>query len=103
LHKGHEIVRVFFYHDGVYNGLRYASPPDDERAVVKRWSALAREYGIDLVICISAAQRRGLLSTEEAARVGKTDKDLAEGFRFAGLSLWVDACLQAERFLIFGS
>jgi len=102
LRNGHEIVRVFFYHEGVYNGLGYAMPPDDERPVVKRWSDLAREHGIDLVICISAAQRRGLLSREEAVRVGKADTDLAEGFRIAGLGLWVEACLNADRFLIFG-
>jgi tRNA 2-thiouridine synthesizing protein D len=102
LRKGHEIVRVFFYHDGVYNGLAYAMPPDDERPVVRRWSELAGHHGIDLVICISAAQRRGLLSAEEAARIGKHDNDLAEGFRIAGLGLWIEACLQADRFLVFG-
>lgn len=102
LRKGHEIVRVFFYHDGIYNGLRYAMPPDDERRVIGRWSELARQYGVDLVICISAAQRRGLLSEEEALRAGKVDRDLAEGFRIAGLGLWVDACMEADRFMVFG-
>jgi tRNA 2-thiouridine synthesizing protein D len=42
------------------------------------------------------------LSAEEAARIGKHDNDLAEGFRIAGLGLWVEACLQADRFLVFG-
>jgi tRNA 2-thiouridine synthesizing protein D len=102
LRKGHEIVRVFFYHDGIYNGLRHAMPPEDERPIVGRWSTLAREHGVDLVICISAAQRRGLLSGEEAQRAGKVDQDLAEGFRLAGLGLWVDACLKADRFMVFG-
>ncbi|WP_455205250.1 DsrE/DsrF/TusD sulfur relay family protein, partial [Kaarinaea lacus] len=26
LEKGHEIFRVFFYHDGVNNGTRYTTP-----------------------------------------------------------------------------
>ncbi|MCK7492950.1 MAG: sulfurtransferase complex subunit TusD [Comamonadaceae bacterium] len=60
LRQGHEILRVFFYGEGIYNGLAYAMPPDDERQVVGRWSELAAQYGIDLVVCISAAQRRGL-------------------------------------------
>ncbi len=102
LRQGHEILRVFFYEEGVYNGLAYAMPPDDERQVVGRWSELAAQYGVDLVVCISTAQRRGLLSMEEAARIGKRDRDLAEGFRIAGLGLWVEACLEADRFLVFG-
>ena len=102
LSKGHQIGRVFFYHDGIYQGLRFATPPMDERHPIRRWSALAREYGLDLVICISAAQRRGLLVGEEAARVGKLDQDLAEGFRIAGLGLWIEACMKADRVLIFG-
>ncbi len=100
---GHEIVRVFFYYDGAYNGLRWMTPPGDERPALRRWSELAAEHGVDLVICISAAQRRGLLEQEESPRLGKQDDDLAEGFRIAGLGLWVDACLKSDRFLVFGS
>lgn len=99
---GHEIVRVFFYYDGAYNGLRWMMPPEDERSAISRWSKLAVNDGVDLVICISAAQRRGLLESVEAKRVGKRDEDLAEGFRIAGLGLWIEACLKADRVLAFG-
>jgi tRNA 2-thiouridine synthesizing protein D len=98
LRRGHEIVRVFFYYEGAYHGLRGMAPPDDEAAAVRRWSELAAEHGVDLVICISAAQRRGLLEAAEAAQ----DRYLAAGFRIAGLGLWVEACLHADRFLSFG-
>ena len=98
---GHEVMRVFFYQEGVYHAFRYASPPDDETQVVARWGALAGEYELDLVVCISAAQRRGLLAGNEAKRQGKMDNDLAEGFRIAGLGLWVEALLEADRFVEF--
>jgi tRNA 2-thiouridine synthesizing protein D len=39
LAKGHEIQRVFFYHDGVNN---------------------AAEHKVDLVVCVAAALRRGI-------------------------------------------
>jgi tRNA 2-thiouridine synthesizing protein D len=100
---GHEITRIFFYYEGVYNGLRWMDPPEEEKPLIQRWSALATERGVDLVICIAAAQRRGLLEQSEAARLGKLDDDLALGFRIAGLSLWVEACLKADRFLVFGA
>ena len=38
---GHSIIRVFFYHDGVYNGTRLVVPPQDDRAVTERWSEFA--------------------------------------------------------------
>jgi tRNA 2-thiouridine synthesizing protein D len=102
LDQQHEIVRVFFYHEGVYHAFKYATPPDDEIQLVKRWSELARDYHIDLVVCISAAQRRGLLHSDEAHRQGKLDNDVADGFRIAGLGQLVEATLLADRFIVFG-
>lgn len=99
---GHEVVRVFFYHDGIYHGLKYATPPDDEFDHTAKWSQLAKSHRIDLVLCISAAQKRGLLCRDEAERQGKLDDDLAEGFRIAGLGQLVEATLRADRFLVFG-
>ena len=66
LEKGHEIFRVFFYHDGVNNGTRLTTPPQDDRNVVRRWSELGKEHGLDLVICVAAAQRRGIVDDGEA-------------------------------------
>jgi tRNA 2-thiouridine synthesizing protein D len=43
LAKGHEIQRVFFYHDGVNNATKLTEPPQDDRNIVNRWSALAAD------------------------------------------------------------
>jgi tRNA 2-thiouridine synthesizing protein D len=102
LAQQHEIVRVFFYHEGIYHAFKYATPPDDEISQVTRWSELARDYQIDLVVCISAAQRRGLLCSDEARRQGKQDNDVAAGFRISGLGQLVEATLLADRFIVFG-
>jgi len=101
LEMGHEVLRVFFYQEGVHHAFRYATPPDDEVQVVARWTELAEDYDLDLVVCISAAQRRGLLEPGEAKRQGKQDNDVADGFRIAGLGLWVEAMLIADRFVEF--
>lgn len=102
LAAGHQVLRIFFYHDGIYQGLKYATPPDDEFDPTRKWSELAARHGLDLVLCISAAQKRGLLGKDEAERQGKLDDDLAAGFRIAGLGQLVEATLQADRFLVFG-
>lgn len=100
--KGHEISRVFFYHDGVNNGTRLTVPPQDDRNIVNRWSDLATQNNIDLVICIAAAQRRGLLDENEAKRQGKDANNIAPGFRISGLGQLVEAGIQSDRLVVFG-
>ncbi|WP_353572538.1 sulfurtransferase complex subunit TusD [Candidatus Albibeggiatoa sp. nov. BB20] len=102
LDKGHEIFRIFFYHDGVNNATRLTIPPQDDRNVVERWSALAKEHNLDLVVCIAAAQRRGLLDENEAKRNGKTADNIVEGFRISGLGQLIEAGIQADRLVVFG-
>jgi tRNA 2-thiouridine synthesizing protein D len=91
LGKGHEIFRVFFYNDGVNNSTKYTEPPQDDRHIVNRWSKLAADHGIDLVVCVAAALRRGI-----------KDEHLAPGFRISGLGQLVEAGIQGERLVVFG-
>lgn len=102
LEMGHEVLRVFFYYDGIYHAIATAKPPDDERQIVKRWSALVEQYQLDLVVCISAAQRRGLLCQDESDRQDWQDNILAPGFRISGLGQLAEATLKADRFINFG-
>ncbi len=102
LAQGHEVFRVFFYYDGIYHAFKYAKPPDDELCLSQQWGQLAEQHQIDLVVCISAAQRRGLLCSDEAVRQGKADQDLAVGFRISGLGQLIEASLVADRFIVFG-
>ncbi len=91
LAKGHEIHRVFFYHDGVNNANRLTEPPQDDRNIVKRWSLLAQEHGIDLVVCVAAALRRGI-----------KEEVLAAGFRISGLGQFIESAIQSDRVVVFG-
>ncbi|KAF3983107.1 MAG: sulfurtransferase complex subunit TusD [Methylococcales symbiont of Hymedesmia sp. n. MRB-2018] len=100
--RQHKIFRVFFYQEGIYHAYKYITPADDELQLTKQWTALATIHKIDLVVCISAAQRRGLLIADEASRQGKMDNDLADGFRISGLGQLLEATLLADRFIVFG-
>ena len=88
---GHDLMRVFFYHDGVYNATRLTEPPQDDRHIVNRWSALQAQHQVDLVVCVAAALRRGI-----------KDEVLAPGFRISGLGQLVDAGIKADRTVTFG-
>jgi len=102
LEKGHEIFRVFFYHDGVNNGTRLTVPPADDRLIQKMWTELAEKHGLDLVICIAAAQRRGIMDADEAKRQGMDANNIAPGFRISGLGQLVEGGIQADRLVVFG-
>ena len=102
IEQGHQVYRVFFYHDGVNNGTRLASPPTDDRQITARWTRLAKDHGVDLVVCTAAAQRRGIADDSAARRVDAPTGNLAEGFRVAGLSLLMEAGLETDRMLVFG-
>jgi tRNA 2-thiouridine synthesizing protein D len=102
LEKGHEIFRVFFYHDGVNNGTRFTVPPQDDRNLQRAWSEVALTKNVDLVVCIAAAQRRGILDANEAKRQGKDGDNIAPGFRISGLGQLIEAGIQADRVVVFG-
>ncbi len=91
IEKGHQVSRVFFYHDGVNNSTRLTEPPQDDRHVVNRWAKLAQDHNIDLVVCVAAALRRGI-----------KDENLAPGFRISGLGQLIEAGIQADRLVTFG-
>ena len=102
LEKGHEIFRIFFYHDGVNNGTRLTTPPQDDRNIVKRWSELAEKHNLDMVLCVAAAQRRGIADPDEAKRNGKDADNIAPGFRISGLGQLIEGGIQADRLVVFG-
>ena len=89
--KGHRVLRVFFYYDGVNNGNKLSEPQADDRNLVKLWGALAAEHKLDLVICVAAALRRGI-----------RQEILAEGFRISGLGQLIEASMAADRTVVFG-
>jgi tRNA 2-thiouridine synthesizing protein D len=102
IEKGHEIMRVFFYHDGVNNGTRLTVPPQDDRNLQKQWTELAEAHKLDLVVCVAAAQRRGVLDEDESKRHGKDANNIAPGFRISGLGQLIEAGIEADRLVTFG-
>ncbi len=92
--EGHELIRVFFYHQAV----AYAFSHDPRQTAFRPdWSALARDYRVDLVACVSAALRRGWLNESNL-----TPDYLLPGFRVAGLGQWAEAVALADQVKVFG-
>jgi tRNA 2-thiouridine synthesizing protein D len=93
---------VFFYHDGVNNSTRLTTPPQDDRNVVSRWAELAEQYDLDMVVCVAAAQRRGVVDEGEMQRNGKDATNIDPRFRISGLGQLVEAAIQSDRLVVFG-
>ncbi|SFX04424.1 sulfurtransferase complex subunit TusD [Marinospirillum alkaliphilum] len=101
LAAGHQIQRVFFYQDGVLLANALTCPPQDETHLTREWQQLAANHQLELLVCVAAALRRGILDQKEAARHGLAHHNLAEGFTLAGLGQLVDGMSSTDRLMTF--
>ncbi|MDQ0121768.1 tRNA 2-thiouridine synthesizing protein D [Pseudomonas lini] len=99
---GHEIVRLFFYQDGVYNASGSLVTPQDELDLPRQWRSFVTEHRLDGVVCIAAALRRGVLNAEEAGRYQREAVAVAAPWELSGLGQLHDAVQDADRLICFG-
>lgn len=102
LSMGHEIYRVFFSGDGTYAASSLAVVGRHEDDIPARWQQLAATHDFEIVACISAAIKRGIISEEEAARHGKQGLNLQADIQLAGLGEYIDAVAHSDRVITFG-
>jgi len=99
---GHEIVRLFFYQDGVHSASGNVVAPQDELDVAAQWRAFITEQQLDAVVCIAAALRRGVLNSEEAQRWNRPAANLPAPWDLSGLGQLHEAAQLADRLVTFG-
>lgn len=103
LARGHRLVGVFFYHDGVHNASMLMTPPQDELNLRDAWKALHEEHDVALDVCIAAALRRGVISQSEAARHGHDAFNLEAPFELTGLGQLLTLQQRCDRLITFAS
>ena len=99
---GHQIVRLFFYQDGVYNASSSVVTPQDEQDVAQQWRTFVSEQQLDGVVCIAAALRRGVLDETEAKRYQRSAINVDAPWQLSGLGQLHDAVQDADRLICFG-
>ncbi|MBS7660523.1 sulfurtransferase complex subunit TusD [Pseudomonas lalucatii] len=102
LDAGHEIVRLFFYQDGVHSASSSVICAQDELDLPSEWRQFVREQRLDAVVCIAAALRRGVLNAEEARRYGRSAASLEAPWELSGLGQLHEAAQTADRLVCFG-
>ena len=99
---GHEIVRLFFYQDGVHSASSNIVTPQDEQDLAQQWAAFVTQHQLDGVVCIAAALRRGVLNDAEATRYQRSAVNLKAPWDLSGLGQLHDAIQTADRLICFG-
>ncbi|MNN24616.1 putative sulfurtransferase DsrE [compost metagenome] len=99
---GHEIVRLFFYQDGVHSASGNVVTPQDELDLPTEWRAFVSAQQLDAVVCIAAALRRGVLNAEEAQRYQRPAVNLPAPWELSGLGQLHEAAQVADRLMCFG-
>ena len=101
LRAGHQIYRLFFYQDGVFNACSFNIPPQDEENLPESWQALIQEHKLDAVVCVASALKRGIVNDAEAERYELAASNLREGFEISGLGQLIDGVIQSDRVINF--
>ena len=83
--QGHSVDHVFFYQQGIYHANSYIAPPNDEINLHDAWCVLHRQYEVRLLVCITAALKRGVTDVSHGAEHDITGSNLRAPFEQAGL------------------
>jgi tRNA 2-thiouridine synthesizing protein D len=99
----HEIVRLFFYQDGVYNASGAIVTSQDETNLGHEWTRFIESHSLDAVVCIAAALKRGALDETEARRYQRPGGGVVSvPWALSGLGQLHEAAQQADRLITFG-
>ncbi|WP_372742064.1 sulfurtransferase complex subunit TusD [Neptunomonas sp.] len=103
LRSGHQIHRVFFYGESVHAASILSAPPRDELNIHQLWKDLAETHQIDIVVCIAAALKRGVMNEAEARRHEKENFNTQAPFELSGLGQLSEAAIISDRLVTFGA
>lgn len=101
IESGHRIIRVFFYQDGVTHSNNLLNPASDELNIHKLWCELANQHNIELINCVSAALRRGIIAKQDANETNKAHWNIEPPFIMGGLGELITGIEQADRLVCF--
>ena len=92
-------VSVFFYGEGVHNCNSFISPVNDEKNILSEWQGLSEKYQINLIVCNTAANKRGLIAQEDAVVSGSFN--ISSPFIAGGLAEFSSLSQKTDRLIQF--
>ncbi len=90
-----EVIGVFFYQDGVMHANQNISIASDEYQAIQHWQRLHQNYQLPLHICITAAEKRGIVCD------ALDNEKVNQAFTVSGLGELVELTTKASRLVQF--
>ena len=81
----HLIKGIFFYQGGALNGSELQLIPSNEFNLHQAWKQLSADHNIPLMVCVSAANKRGITSVQDAEAADQIHHSLSPEFQSVGL------------------
>jgi tRNA 2-thiouridine synthesizing protein D len=97
----HSINGIFFYQSGVLNGSNLQITPSNEFDLHAAWNQLSQEFQVPLMVCVSAASRRGITTNEDARESDNTHFSLTAPFESVGLGELAILLSNSDRLIQF--
>jgi tRNA 2-thiouridine synthesizing protein D len=83
--SAHQVKGIFFYQSGTLNGSALQLIPSDEFDLHNAWKNISTEHNIPLLVCVSAATKRGITNAEDADDSDRVNHSLSVKFQSVGL------------------
>lgn len=99
--SNHKVLGVFFYQSGTLAGNDLQITPTNEFDLFQAWKDLSRDYQIPLMVCVSAASKRGVISQEDATEADKKHISLSYPFESVGLGELASLINNSDRLIQF--
>ena len=97
----HRVNGIFFYQSGALNGSSLQITPSDEFDLYTAWVKLSQQHQVPIMVCVSAASKRGITTAEDARESDNTHFSLAAPFESVGLGELAILISNSDRLIQF--
>ena len=97
----HSIIGIFFYQSGTLNGSSLQITPSNEFDLYSAWQKLSQEFQVPLMVCVSAASKRGITTIEDAQDSDNPHFSLTAPFESVGLGELATLISSSDRLIQF--
>ena len=87
IETGSEIYRLFFYGEGVFNGIK-----NSDEKTCQHWRQFISKNKVEAICCVNSATQQAL----------ELNTDFVEGFSVSGIGQLVDGLVNSDRIITFG-
>lgn len=97
----HKVNGIFFYQSGTLNGSSLQITPSDEFDLYNAWQNLTEQYQVPLMVCVSAANKRGITTAQDASDTDNPHFSLTAPFESVGLGELANLMNSSDRLIQF--